>query len=97
VRRASRREKMRRRRIWGSWSLKMIQLQRQRMLQKCSLRSAIALSRGCVLTQTTLSPSSQDALKYHGQPVRAERHNSLWDHAWHADLASDISIAHSRV
>ena len=46
---------------------------------------------------TTLSPSSQDALKYHGQPVRAERHNSLWDHAWHADLASDISIAHSRV
>jgi len=55
VRRASRREKMRRRRIWWSWSLKMIQLQRQRMLQKCSLRSAIALSRGCVLTQQPFS------------------------------------------
>jgi len=56
VRRASRRKKMRRRRrrrrrTWVSWSLKMIQLQRQRMLQKCSLRSAGALSRGCVLTQ----------------------------------------------
>jgi len=66
VRHASRRKKRSRRRIWRCWSSKMMQMQIQ--MQKS-------------VKVTTLSPSSQDALKYHDQPLRAKRHSCLWDHA----------------